>query len=275
MDVIFLAISPSSPGSSSNVVTHYSSLSNIQFTNGGTAAITTWIPVKMGSINITGLPAEVATLNGGFRSILDASTEFGTSTLGTTFSGAPTGGAFSQDFLWHTAGDRTVGRVTFLRTGSFQSMTLLDSFPTSTLTQTLAGPALTPWLQSTNTIASLELKAANWLSVANTSSVLDGQVLRVSWLHSIAAMNHPSQWHFIMPPGQTSIVFPALPTQFIDNMPMAQDLLSPIPIIRLFDISTAADYDMVRKLPSSNIMCLECAVRAGELQRVVFTPLNL
>jgi hypothetical protein len=42
---------------------------------------------------------------------------------------------------------------------------------------------------------------------------------------------------------------------------------------RVFEISSVTGYDLLRTLPSANIMCLECSVRTGDFQRVVFTQL--
>ena len=53
------------------------------------------------------------------------------------------------------------------------------------------------------------------------------------------------------------------------NLPTPQDGMGAS--IRIFDVGSVTGYDMLRTLPSSSIMCLECAVRAGDLQRVVFT----
>jgi hypothetical protein len=95
-------------------------------------------------------------------------------------------------------------------------------------------------------------------------------MLRVAWSHTISGVGHPSQWHFILPPEQTEIEFPILPSQFNDNLPFPQDSMSGS--IRVFNISTVTGYDMLRTVPSRNLMCLECALRAGDFQHVVVTP---
>jgi hypothetical protein len=41
--------------------------------------------------------------------------------------------------------------------------------------------------------------------------------------------------------------------------------------IQMFDISSVTGYDMLRTVPSANIMCLSCSVVAGDFQRVIVT----
>jgi hypothetical protein len=255
MDALFVALT-------NTVLTHYSFRSNNTFTSGGTIMTSSWAAAQMGAVNITGLPPEITSLSGSFRTILDSNREVAT----TLYSGTPTGGAFTATFPWHPTGERTVGRLQFVRPG-FSAMLLYDSFAASTLTETVAAPAFPPWVQG-GTIASSALRQAAWALVPDARSVHDGQLLRVTWNRNIGGTNHPHQWHFILPPDQTSITFPALPAQFADNLPVPQNSMGAA--IRVFDLSSVSGYDMLRTLPSSTIMCLECAVRAGELQRIVF-----
>lgn len=258
MDVLYGAFG-------NNGLTHYSFRSNVAFMSGGVIAAGGWSAAQTGSISITGLPPEIVSLNGTFNTVLDSNREIN---MVGGYSGTPTGGAFSGSFTWHPTGERTVGTLSMNRQG-FSTMRLLDSFASNTLTQTVAAPALPPWVQG-GAQASSALRMASWFLVPDASSVYDGQVLRVSWSHTVSGMNHPHQWHFILPPEQTSIAFPQLPSQFNDNLPFPQDNMSAT--IRVFDVSAITGYDMLRTLPSSTVMCLECAVRAGEVQRVVYTP---
>jgi hypothetical protein len=41
--------------------------------------------------------------------------------------------------------------------------------------------------------------------------------------------------------------------------------------VRVFDVASVTSYDTLRALPSSTVMCLECAVRAGDVPRVVIS----
>lgn len=236
------------------------------FVNAQTVALGSWATAATGTINITGLPPEVALLNGGFRSVIDP--RFDLPVFG-SYSGTPTGGAFTTTFKISQAGTRTVGSLNLGRTG-FRSMQILDSFSTSTTTQTVAAPVFPPWGQ-TSTIMSTALGMASWFVVPSPSSSYQGQFLRVTWTHSISGVFHPSQWDFILPPGVTSLTFPALPAPLDGVLPAPQDTGSAS--TRVFDIPSITSYDMLRALPSGNIMCLECSVRAGDFQRVVFTQL--
>jgi hypothetical protein len=239
---------------------------NLAFTNGGTVSIANWnTNVSTGSINITGLPPEISSVFGEFITIIDSDK---TVTLN-SYNGAPTGGAFSATFPWHPFGEHTEGMLFLTRPG-FSGMTLLDSFPPSTLAQTVAAPALPPWAQG-NTTSSSALKMASWFLVPDASSTYNGQILHLNWNHVISGTLHRSQWDIILPPGQTSITFPALPAALSDHQPSPEDGLGAFTTV--FDISSVTDYDMLRKQPSANIMCLDCAVRAGDFQRVVFTQL--
>jgi hypothetical protein len=104
--------------------------------------------------------------------------------------------------------------------------------------------------------------------VPSASSVYNGQLLHMDWTHVVAGTPNPSQWHVIMPPGQTSFTFPTLPPQLSDSEPAGSDSLSGT--IRLFDIPSVATYDALRTMTSANVMCLECAVRTADFPRVVY-----
>jgi hypothetical protein len=257
MDVLF--------GAFNGALTHYSLRSNVPFANGGSVAVGSWLPVQTGTVNITGLPPEVTSVNGFFSTVLDGNREI---SFSGNYNGTPTGGAFSGTFPWHPTGDRTVGQVSLSRTG-FSTIRVLDAFGASTLTQTVAAPVLTPWVQG-GVVVSSALGMASWFLVPDAASVHDGQMLRATWFHTVSGVGHPHQWHFILPPDQTSITLPKLPALFSENVPSPQDSLGVS--LRVFDIASVSSYDMVRAMPSSTIMCLECAVRAGDLQRVVYTP---
>jgi hypothetical protein len=261
MDVVFAAFNNSSS------LLGLGTRSNVTFASGGTVALGSWVPAKTSSINLTGLPAEVSSLSGTFRPVFDGKTEAAIFTP--NYSGAPTGGAFSATFNWYPTGDRTVGSIFLIRAG-FGNMQILESFSVDTLTQTVAAPALPAWVQG-NTTASPALRMASWFLVPDQSSTSDGQLLHADWSHVISGISHDSQWDFILPPGRTSITFPTLPSQFSDIQPFPDD-----PVFasnRVFEISSVTGYDLLRTLPSANIMCLECSVRTGDFQRVVFTQL--
>ena len=220
---------------------------------------------------MTGLPPEVASVSGTFHSVIDPRLDiFPQQTTGSiSYSGTPAGGAFTTTFKIAQAGTRTVGSVNLVRTG-FRTMQILDSFSTNTTTQTVAAPMLPPWGQA-STITSTALQMASWFVLPDTSSSSDGQLLHVSWNHVISSVSHPSQWDIILPPGVTSLTFPALPAPLDSVLPAPQDTATAS--TRVFDIPSLTGYDMLRAQPSGNIMCLDCSVRAGDFQRVVFTQL--
>lgn len=256
MDVMFL-VETSGVG-----VSHFGFRSNVTFASGGAVSNPGWQAVQQASINITGLPPEITNVSGNFSTIIDGSREF--SFLG-FWNGNVTGGAFTTQFSWHPTGERTLGNV-FLPRSGFTTMRIVDAFAANNLTQTVAAPTLTAWLQS-GVIASSALRMANWFMVPDANSVQDGVVLRLNWNHVVSAMSNPHQWHIIMPPNTQAVVLPKLPAQFEENLPAPQDGLSGQ--VKVFDISTINDYNGVRAQPSRNIMCTDCALRGGDFQRVV------
>lgn len=236
------------------------------FVNAQTVTLGAWSVPATGTINITGLPPDISSVNGAFRSVIDP--RFDLASL-TSYNGTPTGGAFTTTFKFTQAGPRTVGSLTLSRTG-FRPMQILDSFSTNTTTQTVAAPVFPPWGQ-TSTIMSTALEMASWFVVPDASSSSDGQILHLNWNHVISSVSHPSQWDIILPPGVTSLSFPALPAPLDALLPAPQD--SAGASTRVFDIPSITSYDMLRAQPSGNIMCLDCSVRGGDFQRVVFTQL--
>jgi hypothetical protein len=261
MAVAFGAFGSSADGSH---VLRAASRSDLAFSNGATVAFTALNMSSTGSINITGLPPDISSVSGMFRAAVDPNLEFQTSG---SYSGIPTGGAFSASIRYASIGTRTLGQVTLSRPGR-RPMLLIDSFPVSSMTQNVATPMLPPWIQD-GAIASSALRTAAWFLASDASSVYDGQLLHMSWNRRISDTSNPYQWHFILPPGQMMVEFPTLPSQFNEFVPAPQDAI--FLSISVFDISTISDYDALREQPSANIMCLVCALRVGDFQRVVFT----
>lgn len=257
MDVLYVA------RNAAGVPTHYSFRTNVTFAAGSTVSTTFWQTAPNASVNITGVPAEVTQLFGSWSTVFNLQDE---RSLATGYSGSPTGGAFTTTFGFHATGRRTVGRVQFQRQGSFDIMTLLDSFNTNTLTQTVASPQFTPWLQGV--LASAPQRKVTWIAAPTPASVTDGTVVVAQWTRGVAPMTQSYRWYLIVPPGVSSIDLPDLPAPLNNVLPPDDVFLGAS--VRLFDIS-ATGYDAVRALPSRNIMCIECAVRAGDFQRAVFS----
>lgn len=257
MDVLYVA------RNAMGQATHYSYRANVTFTAGSTVSTTFWTPVINATVNITGVPAEVTNLFGNWATVLNNADE---RTLASSFSGNPTGGAFTNTFGFHATGDRTVARVQFQRMGSFDVVTLIDGFAPNSTTQTVASPQLTPWLQGS--LASAPLRTINWNAVSTPASVTDGTVVLAQWNHTVGGMTQFYRWYLIVPPGVSAITLPDLPAPLNNVLPASEDFLSSQ--VRLFDVP-ATGYDAVRALPSRNLMCIECAVRAGEFQRAVYS----
>jgi hypothetical protein len=250
---------------------NFGTRSSLAFSDGVSVALSAWSPAATGMISITGLPSEVTSVNGTFRNVLDPKAgPFSDFSASSVYNGTPTGGAFTGTFKAAQIGVRTLGSLTMARPG-YRSMQLYDAFSTGTLTQTVASPALPPWGQS-STIASTGLRRASWFYVSGAASSSKGEIVHVAWLHTISSVSHPSQWDFILPPGQTTIDFPDLPAPLDATLPAPDDNLTSSNT-RVFDIPTIPSYDMLRTLPAADLLCLECGVRANDFQRVVFSTM--
>lgn len=263
MTVLFTALD------ASNALIDYGVATVQKFTSGASVAVPAWnsTATALATVNITGLPAEVASVSGNFRVVADPLTDFNPSV---GYSGTVTGGAFTASNLGiaQGVGLRALGAVDLSRGGTFRVIHVLDAIALDTLTQTVAAPMLPPWSQ-TRTTATAGSRMASWLLVASAASVHKGQVLHMTWNHSVAGAASPSQWDVIMPPGQTSFAFPMFPVPLGDNQPAASDTLNAS--TRVFDIPSVTGYDMLRARSSADVMCLECSVRTGDLRRVVYT----
>jgi hypothetical protein len=263
MTVLFTALD------ASNALIDYGVVTVQKFTSGTTVQLGAWNSTAqaLATVNLTGLPAEVASVSGNFRVVADPLTDFNPSV---GYSGAVTGGAFTVSNLGiaQGVGLRALGAVDLGRGGTFRVIHVLDAIALDTLTQTVAAPVLPPWSQ-TRTTASAGSRTASWLLVTSAASVHKGQVLHMTWNHTVAGAPSPSQWDIIMPPGQASFAFPTFPAPLSDSEPAANDTLSAS--TRVFDIPSVTGYDMLRATPSANVMCLECSVRTGDFRRVVYT----
>lgn len=242
----------------------YGSRQNLTFAAGSTVALGNFTAAQQGSINITGLPTDITSVNGQFRSVIDGKNEVGA--YG-SFGGTPTGGAYTKTFPWFPLGERTVGTVSINRPG-YQTMTILDSFSAGTTTQTVAMPTAVPWMQCCIN-ASTALRRANWFAVPDSAAVVDGQLVTLSWSHQVEGKDAYSQWYFILPPGQNELELPELPAALATVTPPSTS--SFYGQVRQFDISTVNGFDALRGQPAGNIQCLECSVRGGDYQRVIVT----
>ncbi len=148
-------------------------------------------------------------------------------------------------------------------------MQLVDALQATTTTWTVAAPALPPWLQlfdasTADGTASLHLVG---------DGAYDAAVLQISWTHEAAGASVASAWTFIVPPRMTTFAFPRLPSPFAAVVPQPQDAYTVQ--AHIIEIPSISSYDALRALPEKTLICPgslvpDCAVRSGELQRVIF-----
>jgi hypothetical protein len=240
-------------------------LKTVAFQSGKTVALDAWSAPATATVTVTGLPAEVSSLTGTFRAVVDPRIEYAAATV---YAGSPTGGAYTGNFAVAQTGLRTVAFLSLFRGGRFRNIQLLDALSLGTLSQTVAAPPLPPWTQNAPTV-NIQMQMASWAPEALAGSTYNGQLLHLSWTHIVAGVTSTSQWDMILPSGPMSMTFPALPTALAEIAPTANDTVNAK--VRMFDIPSVAGYDALRATPSANVMCLECAVRTADFQRVVFT----
>jgi hypothetical protein len=212
----------------------------------------------------------VTSVGGAFRSVTTPTNDYASTT---PYTGAVSGGAFTTQLAVPQPASGSIGAIDLVRSADYRPIHLLD-FVSSTfpISQSVASPALPPWaLATAATTASTASRTASWSVVASPASAHDGELLHMSWTHTVAGIKHPSQWDVIAPPGQTSFAFPALPAALADTQPAGADPLTAT--TRVFEIPSIASHDELRALPSANLMCLECAVRTHDVARVVYTEL--
>jgi hypothetical protein len=259
MDVLFLAYSGN--------LSHYSFRPNVTFQNGGNVQNLGWNTAVQATITINGLPPEITSVSGNFSVLLDGGTEIQTANWSTGL----TGGAAVASFPIAPTGERQISSV-FLSRTSFETIRIFDSLASSATTQTIAAPQLPPLYQrggnSSPVLVSPAAGAATWVPVTSATSVSDAQYVRLQWSHMISGSFHPHTWHIMLPPEASNIALPKLPTPLMDHYPAAQDSFS-TPRIRQIEIPTVTGYDAARALPSRNLMCVECAVRANDFQRAI------
>lgn len=265
MDVLFTAHTVGT-----NVLQNFAFRSNVAFTAGGSTSIGGWNTAVAATANITGIPTEVIganTVNTRFAAVLDGNSE--RSILGAgNASGAASGGAFTGNFQWGSLGERTLATLTMSRPGNFAQMRVIDFLPANATSWTVASPMLPPWLEGSFLQSSVN-RSVEWSLVpGSTGMTHDTVLLHTQWSVTIGGMPHQSQWHFIAPPDTTRIQYPKLPASFNDILPSSEVFIG-IAQLKPIEIPTVSNYDAIRAQPSGNIMCIECAVRAGEVQRII------
>lgn len=250
------------------------SQSNFTFQSGGSVGLNGWATPQTMMINLTGLPTEVQTVEPIVYNVANG----GTLMFGYAVSGSPTGGAYSTSFAWPTFGDRTFGQLELFRQGVFSEMEVMDSFSTSGTSWTVASPTLPPWVSAAVTSAPAGI--IMWFPVPPITH--DGTVIQTEWTHQIGATNYLSYWDFIVPPDQTTINLPKLPPPYDTMVPQDEDSIDlefdQFNIfeegVQLLELPSITSYDELRALPEAELVCPDCAVRNGTVQRVVRSQMD-
>ncbi len=247
---------------------------NVTYTAGANTAIGGWATPVNATANLTGIPSEVSSIAVQFAYALDGFNER-VPIGGGSANGAPSGGAFTGNFLYCTnVGERTSATAFMSVNGNFGQARVLDFLPSNAASWTVSNPQMPPWVEGTF-LTSAFLRTANWVTMPSSNNASDTTQMSLGWNVTIGGTGHNLSWHFIMPPTTKALVLPKLPASFDAVMPQATCSPSPcssgmfLSRLRTIEIPTVSNYDAIRALPASTIMCPECAVRAGEVQRII------
>jgi hypothetical protein len=247
--------------SGGNTVIGAMSYTVVNFTAGGTQALNGWVAAGNGTANITGLPPEVTNVGVYFTAIANGG-QPGGSMFETYQGGQPTGGAATLTMPWANVGQRTFSQVYMYRQGQFSQMSVMDSLMTPTTT--IASPELPPWVSGV--IGSIPGRMMTWFPIGTTNQ--DGNVVQVGWSHMMGTTYSPFTWTFITPPEVSAFAFPKLPATFDDAQPHPEDNVNNYQV-RLLKIPSMPGYDAFRGLPSAQVICPECTVEEGLIQRII------
>jgi hypothetical protein len=83
-------------------------------------------------------------------------------------------------------------------------------------------------------------------------------------------MNFQGAWHFMLPPDAQVVSLPKLPAQFAEVAP-SLELGMFVNRLTTIDVPTITSYDAIRAMGTGVTFCPECAVRVGEIQRVIIS----
>lgn len=263
MDIVYTATT-----SNPTTLVHCGFRSNVTFSAGANVALGAWSNAVPATTSVTGLPSYVTNVTTQFLSVIDGGTERFLSGGGSA-SGATSGGAFTGNFPWCLVGERTSAQLFLGRPGNFANVRVLDSLPSSTTSWTVANPVLPPWVEG-QFIVSAALGFVQWPLVPDENSASDAVVLQISFNQRVNNMDFGGNWYFVMPPNTQVQTLPTLPTPFQDFMPF-RDFGIGLNRIFTYDIPTIDGYDSLRGMGFGTAFCPDCAVRAGEIQRLVFS----
>lgn len=223
------------------------------------------------SAMVTGLPTEITNVDFRLTGTINPGIHFNNTTYSYFGGGSPMGGALTTTINPFTTGDHFLARMAVFRPGNYSTTVLYDQLTTTAASWTVAGPTLPPYLNGS--VLFSDQGKAEW-AIAKTAqaATFDGTVVVFNWTHTMTVSgmttNTPYTWTFIVPPDQTSLRLPALPAQFTASAP--QPMVDSIGmLVRLIEIPTVNGYDAFRAIPERNITCPDCAVRTGEIPRVI------
>jgi hypothetical protein len=260
MGIAFVAVNPS--GQLINCANRQTA-----FVNGGSLSIGAWGTAANATANIAGLPADFTNLTARFAAVFDGQSERGIPGAGNA-NGAPSGGAFTGTFPWCPFGERTAATL-FLNRPGFQGMRVHDVLPTNATSWTVASPQLPPSMEG-GILTSAAKRRAEWTLVPGASDAHDAVTITFVWSVTIAGTSHTSRWSFVLPPNTTEVTMPKLPPSFEPILPKPEFGLG-INFLRAVEIPTVPSYDAYRALGAATALCPECAVRAGDVQRVILS----
>jgi hypothetical protein len=261
-EMLFLAFN------SADVIIGWGTLSPSTFTPGATLTMPGWQNPANTTLTLTGLPPEVTNLNFQRETIANG----GEDLFGTGSNGSPTGGAFTGMTVIAPTGEGSLGQLGLERQGEFDETLLLDHLASNATTWTVADAPLTPWMS--NFVVNAPTRSLEWFPIKTTgASTMDGVVATLEWQHqtmvSGTTTSIPFTWNVIMPPEVTAFDLPTLPAPFDVDLPQPEDFMGGT--IRLLEIPSSTGYDAFRAVPERNLVCPECAVRSGEIARIVAT----
>jgi hypothetical protein len=167
------------------------------------------------------------------------------------------------------AGERLAATLNINRPG-FNTIRVIDFLPSNATSWTVAGPQLPPWIEGGQIFTSVAQKRVEWSFVAEGTNASDAVVMQLGYNFRMGTEILFANWTFLLPPNTTSVKLPELPSSFDDIMPGAEFNMF-VNRINTFDNPTVNGYDMLRGMGTANAFCPECAVRAGELQRVIIS----
>ncbi|HLL24961.1 MAG TPA: hypothetical protein VK427_22660 [Kofleriaceae bacterium] len=265
MDILYVAFTNTSP----TTLHHCGTRQNVTFMPGANVPLFSWQTAGSFIANITGLPASLGAgtnVTTELAIVLDDST---TAFLPGGFaSGSASGGAFTGNMRWCAAGERTQAELSFVRPG-FARMRVLDAIDSTATSWTVASPVLPPWLERDSATVSFARGKAQWSLVKEGNNASDGVYVRI--VYEVKSENFASgQLHMLLPPGTEEVALPRLPAQYADQV-YAQDRDMFLSRVGVLEFPSIDSYDALRARGIGLAICPECAVRAGDLQRVIIS----